>query len=60
MIRKNFAAILAGSWNSFDCCHVVLIAKLKAYGFYQNALESIYDYSSERSQKLVIDHKKLK
>ena len=31
--------------------HDMLIAKLNAYGFYQNALNVIYTYLFERSQK---------
>ena len=41
--------------ESFDCiCHDLLIAKLHAYGSDRNVLKLIYDYLSDKSQKVKI------
>ena len=51
--NKEFCtAILINLLKAFDfICHNLLIAKLNAYGFNQNALKLIYDYLSDRLQK---------
>ena len=50
--NKEFrAAILTDLSKFWRICHVVLIAKLNAYGFDQNPLKLMYDYLSDRSQK---------
>ena len=51
--NKEFCtAILIDLLKAFDfICHNLLIAKLNAYGFNQNALKLIYDYLSDRLQK---------
>ena len=52
-VNKEFCAVLLTDLlKAFDCvCHYLLIAKLNAYGFNQNALKINYDYLSDRSQK---------
>ena len=51
--NKEFCtAILKNLSKAFDCVyHDLLLAKLNAHGFDQNALKLIYDYLSDRSQK---------
>ena len=50
--KEFFASILTDLWKAFDCIyHDILIAKLNAHRFDQNALKLIYDYFSDRSQK---------
>ena len=44
-------ALLTDLSKAFDCLnHELLIAKLEAYGFENNALNYIYNYLSERNQ----------
>ena len=54
--NKEFcAAILTDLSKAFDgVCHDLLIAKPIAYGFDRNALKPIYDYLSDRSQKIKV------
>ena len=53
--KELCALILADVSKTFDCiCHNLLIAKLKSYGFNQNALKLIYDYLSDTSQKIKV------
>ena len=54
--NKEFcAAILIDLSKTFDgVCHDLLIAKPIAYGFDRNALKPIYDYLSDRSQKIKV------
>ena len=43
--------------HGFDCLpHDVLIAKLHAYGFEKSALNFIYDYWTERTQRTKMEH----
>ena len=54
--KKFCAAILTDLSKAFDCiCHDLLIAKLNAYGVDRNALKLVYDYLSDRSQKIKVD-----
>ena len=42
--------------NTFDCIlHNLFIAKLKAYGFEADVLNLVYDYSSNRKQRVKIN-----
>ena len=50
--KKFCAAIFTDLSKAFDCiCRDLLLAKLNAYGIDQSALQLIYDYLSDRSQK---------
>ena len=54
---KGFAgAILMDLSKAFDCLnHELLIAKLEAYGFSRSALKLVYDYLSNRKQRVKIN-----
>ena len=54
---KGFAgAILIDLSKAFDCLnHELLIAKLEAYGFSRSALKLVYDYLSNRKQRVAIN-----
>ena len=58
MIRDNkgaFAAVLTDLLKAFDCIpHDLLIAKLKAYGFDEQALKFIMAYLNGRKQKVKV------
>ena len=42
--------------KAFDCLnHELLIAKLEAYGFSRSALKLVYDYLSNRKQRVKIN-----
>ena len=50
--RKVAGAVLTDLSKAFDCLpHDLLIAKLHAYGFEKSALNFIYDYLTERTQR---------
>ena len=50
--KKFCAAIFTDLSKAFDCiCGDLLLAKLNAYRIDQSALQLIYDYLSDRSQK---------
>ena len=55
--KKGFAgAILMDLSKAFDCLnHELLIAKLEAYGFSRSALKLVYDYLSNRKQRVKIN-----
>ena len=53
---KRAGAILTDLSKAFDCLnHDLLIAKLDAYGFDQNALNFIHSYLCERKQRTKIN-----
>ena len=54
---KGFAgAILIGLSRAFDCLnHKLLIAKLEAYGFSRSAIKLIYNYLSNRKQRVKVN-----
>ena len=54
---KGFAgAILMDLSKAFDCLnHELLIAKLEAYGFSRSALKLVYDYLSNRKQRVKVN-----
>ena len=56
---KGFAgAILMGLSKAFDCLnHNLLIAKLEAYGFSRSALKLVYNYLSNRKQRVKVNGK---
>ena len=50
--KKYVGAVLTDLSKAFDCInHELLIAKLDAYGFENNALSYIYNYLTKRSQR---------
>ena len=50
--KRNVGVVLTDLSKAFDCInHVLLIAKLDAYGFENNALSFIYNYLTKRSQR---------
>ena len=50
--KKICSAIFTNLSKAFDCIYRdLLIAKLSAYGIDRNALDFIYNYVSDRSQK---------
>ena len=50
-----FGALLTDLSKAFDCLpHNLLIAKLKAYGFDNKAVRSVYDYPTSRKQRAKI------
>ena len=51
-----FGALLTDLSKAFYCIpHGVIIAKLEAYGFQMDALKLIYDYLSNRKQRVKIN-----
>ena len=53
---KTFGAFLTDLSKSIDChSYELLIAKLNAYGLHLPALKSIYDYLSNRKQRIKIN-----
>ena len=51
-----FGALLTDLSKAFDCIpHDLFIAKLEAYGFQIDALKLIYDYLSNRKQRVKIN-----
>ena len=51
-----FGALLTDLSKTFDCIpHDLFIAKLEAYGFQIDALKFIYDYLSNRKQRVKIN-----
>ena len=54
--RKVAGAVLTDLYKAFDCLpHDLLIAKLHAYGFEKSALNFIYDYLTERTQRTKVN-----
>ena len=54
--HKVAGAVLTDLSKAFDCLpHDLLIAKLHAYGFDKSALNFIYDYLTERTQRTKVD-----
>ena len=54
--RKVAGAVLTDLSKAFDCLsHDLLIAKLHAYGFEKSALNFIYDYLTDRTQRTKVD-----
>ena len=52
----TFGALLTDLSKAFDCMtHDLLIAKLHALNFYMNALNLIFDYLTERKQRVKIN-----
>ena len=51
-----FGALLTDLSKAFDCIpHDLIIAKLEAYGFQMDALKLIYDYLSNRKQRVKLN-----
>ena len=51
-----FGALLTNLSKAFDCIpHDLIIAKLEAYDFHMNALKLVYDYLSNRKQRVKIN-----
>ena len=51
-----FGALLTELSKAFDCIpHDLIIAKLEAYGFQTDALNLVYDYLSNRKQRVKIN-----
>ena len=51
-----FGALLTYLSKAFDCIlHDLIIAKLEAYGFQTDALNLVYDYFSNRKQRVKIN-----
>ena len=50
-----FGELLTDLSKAFDCVlHVLIIAKLEAYGFHIDALKLIHDYLSNRTQRVKV------
>ena len=55
-IVDHGGALLTDSSKVFDCIpHDLSITKLVAYGFQKNALNLVYDYLSNRKQRVKIN-----
>ena len=53
---QMFGALLTDLSKAFDCLdHELLIAKLNAYGFSLPALKLVYDYLSNRKQRIKVN-----
>ena len=51
-----FGALMTDLSKAFDCLsHELLIAKLEAYGFDEKSLKLIYNYLSNRKQRVKIN-----
>ena len=51
-----FGALLTDLSKAFDCIpHDLIIAKLEAYGFQIDALRLVYDYLSNRKQRVKLN-----
>ena len=51
-----FGALLTDLSKAFDCVpHDLIIAKLEACGFHIDALKHIYDYLSNRKQRVKVN-----
>ena len=51
-----FAALLTDLSKAFDCIpHDLIIAKLEPYGFQIDALKLVYDYLSNRKQRVKLN-----
>ena len=51
-----FGALLTDLSKAFDCIpHDLIIAKLEAYGFQIDALRLVYDYQSNRKQRVKLN-----
>ena len=49
-------AVLMDLSKAFDCLpHILLLAKLKSYGFSDNAMEFMYSYLDKRVQRVKIN-----
>ena len=57
MDKKDVAgAVLMDLTKAFDCLpHILLVAKLKSYGFSDNAMEYMYSYLDKRVQRVKIN-----
>ena len=54
--RGVFGALLTYLSKAFDCIpHDLIITKLEAYGFQTDALNLVYDYLSNRKQRVKIN-----
>ena len=54
--RQVVGAVLTDLSKAFDCLpHDLLIAKLHAYGFEKSALNLVYDYLTNRTQRTKVD-----
>ena len=54
--HKVAGTVLTDLSKAFDCLpHDLLIAKLHAYGFEKSALNLVYDYLTERTQRTKVD-----
>ena len=52
-----FGALITDLSKAFDCLsHELLIAKLEAYGFDEKSLKLIYNYLSNRKQRVKINN----